>query len=282
MDNSLALYLRAIGQYPLLDKEQEIELGRRIKEENDAEAREKMINCNLRLVVSVAKTFRSANHNISLEDLIAEGNCGLIAAVEKYDYSRGLRFSTCAVPWIKQAIMKAIVDTSRAVRIPAHIVQKFNQYRSAVEDLCTEGNYEPTIEEIANRMKITVESLEQILQWKQNAVSLDTPVDDEGVEAKTTLGDLCANNDETPDEYVDRLSQHDFVMKLIEKLDPRTKAIFKLRFGLGTDEDPEEYRKEHTLEEIGDLLSPKITRERVRQIVTQQLAKWRTTYNLFF
>lgn len=278
MENSLTLYLRTIGQYPLLTKEQEIELGRRIKEEHDAEAREKMINCNLRLVVSVAKSFRSSNHNIPLEDLIEEGNYGLMTAVEKYDYTRGLRFSTCAVPWIKQAIMKSIVDTSRAVRIPAHIVQKFNQYRSAIEDFCAEGNYEPTAEEIAARMKITVENLQQILQWKQNAISLDTPMEDDGAENKTTLGDLCADNDETPNEYIDRLNQHDFVMGLIEKLDPRTQAIFKLRFGLGTDNDPEEYRQEHTLEEIGDLLAPKITRERVRQIVTQQLAKWRTMY----
>ena len=103
-------------------------------------------------------------------------------------------------------------------------------------------------------------------------------MEDDGAENKTTLGDLCADNNETPNEYVDRLNQHDFVMGLIEKLDPRTQAIFNLRFGLGTDNDPDEYRKEHTLEEIGDLLAPKITRERVRQIVTQQLAKWRTMY----
>lgn len=277
MENSLTLYLRAIGQYPLLTKEQEIELGRRIKEDNDPEAREKMINCNLRLVVSVAKNFKSTNHNIPLEDLIAEGNYGLMTAVEKYDYTRGFRFSTCAVPWIKQAIMKSIVDNSRAIRVPAHIVQKFNQYRTATEELCADGIENPSLEQIAKKMKVTVEDVQQILQWKQNTVSLDTPIDDdEG--GRTTLGDLCANNDETPEEYVERSTQHDFIMGLISKLDPRTKAIFKLRFGLGEEGDPEEYMQEHTLEEIGDLLEPKITRERVRQIVTQQLAKWRTMY----
>ena len=276
MENSLTIYLHAIGQYPLLTKEQELELGRRIKDENDAEARETMINCNLRLVVSVAKTFKSTNHNIPLEDLIAEGNLGLMTAVEKYDYTRGYRFSTCAVPWIKQAIMKSIVDNSRAIRVPAHIVQKFNQYRSAMEDLYEEGIENPTIEQIAEKMKISVEDVQQILQWKQNTVSLDTPVDDE--DGRTTLGDLCANDDESPEDYVERTTQHDFIMDLINKLDPRTKAIFKLRFGLGEEGDPEEYMTEHTLEEIGDLLTPRITRERVRQIVTQQLAKWRTAY----
>lgn len=276
MENSLSLYLHSIGQYSLLTKEQELELGRRIRDEHDEEAREQMINCNLRLVVSVAKNFKSTNHSIPLEDLISEGNIGLMTAVEKYDYTRGYRFSTCAVPWIKQAIMKSIVDNSRAIRVPAHVVQKFNQYRNVMEEFYGEDIENPTLEQIAEKMKCEVKDVQQILQWKQNTISLDTPVDDE--DSRTTLGDLCANDDESPEDYVERTTQRDFIMKLINALDLRTKVIFKLRFGLGEEGDPEEYMQEHTLEEIGDLLTPRITRERVRQIVTQQLAKWRTAY----
>ena len=275
MENSLTLYLQSISQFPLLNGDQEKELGRRYKDEGDMDAREQLINCNLRLVVSVAKNFRNGNHNIPLEDLIAEGNAGLMTAVEKFDYTRGFRFSTCAVPWIKQAITKSILDNSRAVRVPAHVVQKFNVYRNVRDQLMAEGTDNPSLEDIAKGMKITVDELQQLLTWKQNAASLDTPVGDE---EDTTLGDLCADDNETPDEYTDRMERHDFIAKLIDALDPRTKAIFKLRFGLGTDEDPEEYQNEHTLEEIGAMLKPSITRERVRQIINNQLAKWKTTY----
>ncbi len=279
MDSSLKIYLRAIGQYPLLTKEQEIELGRLIKEgtpEEAAEAREKMINSNLRLVVSVAKPFRNDNHNISLEDLIADGNTGLITAVEKYDYSLGYRFSTCAVPWIKQAIMKAIIDKSRIIRVPAHIIQKFNQYRDAMHDLSVQGIDNPTDEQVAKLMKCDADDIQKLRTWKQNTASLETPLGDE---EGNTLEDVCADtSSETPDEYVEKVLRRDFVNKLLADLNPRTRTIFKLRFGLGDENDPDEYKVEHTLEEIGDLLTPRITRERVRQIVTQQIAKWKIQY----
>ncbi len=276
MENTLTLYLKSISAFPLLSAEQEKELGRRYKDEGDLTAREQLINSNLRLVVSVAKSYRNGNHNISLEDLIAEGNTGLMTAVDKFDYTRGFRFSTCAVPWIKQAITKSILDNSRAIRVPAHIVQKFNQYRNVRDKLIEEkGTENPTLGEIANGMGIEVAELQQLLQWKQNTASLDTPVGDE---EDTTLGDLCADDAETPAEYTDRADRQGFIMRIINELDPRTRNIFKLRFGLGDDNDPEEYHTEHTLEEIGGLLKPAITRERVRQIINNQIAKWRTTY----
>ena len=276
MENSLTLYLQSISRYPLLTADQEKELGRRYRDEGDMEAREMLINSNLRLVVSVAKNFRNGNHNIPLEDLIAEGNAGLMTAVEKFDYTRGFRFSTCAVPWIKQAITKSIIDNSRAIRVPAHIVQKFNVYRSVRDELIADGNENPSLEAIAEGMKITVDELQQLLTWKQNASSLDTPVGDE---EDTTLGDLVADSgSESPEEYTERMERQSFIAKIIDELDPRTKAIFKLRFGLGTDEDPEEYHQEHTLEEIGAMLKPSITRERVRQIINNQIAKWKTTF----
>lgn len=276
MKNSLAIYLHDIGTYPLLTASQELELGRRIKEENDDEARQTMINCNLRLVVNVAKKYNNGNHSVSLEDLIAEGNTGLITAVEKYDYTLGYRFSTCAVPWIKQAITKSIIDTSRPIRIPAHIVQEFNRYKKACEVLTTKLEREPSIQEIAKEMDVEIEDVQNILQWKQNTASLETPLGDE---EGNTLEDVCADiYDESPKDFTEKSIQSDFVKKLLADLPDRTKTIFKLRFGLGDENDPAEYRVEHTLEEIGDILNPKITRERTRQIICQQLSKWKVQF----
>lgn len=276
MDNSLALYLRTIGQYELLTAEQELELGRRIKEENDEEARQIMINSNLRLVVNVAKKYNNGNHSISLEDLIAEGNAGLITAVEKYDYTLGYRFSTCAVPWIKQAISKSIIDNSRPIRVPAHIIQEFNAYKKACESLVMKLEREPTVAEIAKEMAVETEDVLNILKWKQNTTSLETPLGDE---EGNTLKDVCADEyDESPSEYAEKNLKQEFVQKLLADLPERTRNIFKLRFGLGTKDDPEEFRVEHTLEEIGNLLNPKITRERTRQIICQQISKWKMQF----
>lgn len=275
MENSLAIYLRTIGAYPLLSAEEELKLGKQISEGDDY-ARQTLINCNLRLVVSVAKKFNNGNHNIPLEDLIAEGNIGLMTAVDKYNYELGYRFSTCAVPWIKQSIMKSIIDKSRAIRIPAHIIQQFNVYKTTMDKLYSELDREPTAGEIAADMGITVEALDNLLRWKQNTASLETPLGDE---EGNTLEDVCADEyDESPTEYTEKSMQHDFIMKLLADLPERTRNIFKLRFGLGDANDPAEYRVEHTLEEIGDLLTPKITRERTRQIICQQISKWKLQY----
>lgn len=276
MENSLSIYLHEIGKYPLLNAEQEKELGRRIKDEGDEDARQTMINSNLRLVVKVAKQYKNGNHGIAFEDLIMEGTAGLITAVEKYDYTRGFRFSTCAVPWIKQAITKCIADKSRIIRIPVHIIQQFNKYSKAVEELTKQLDREPSADEIAKYMGIDKEDLYKLDIWKQNAASLSTPIGDE---EGTTLEDLCADKyDESPSDYVSKHEKSEFVQKLLSELPERTKQIFKLRFGLGDENDPEEYHVEHTLEEIGDLLEPKITRERVRQIVTNQIERWHLIY----
>ena len=280
MESSLALYLKAINAYKLLKPEEELRLGKQMLEAESEfdrqEARDTLINSNLKLVVSVAKSFNNGNHNISLEDLIAEGNLGLITAVDKYNYKLGYRFSTCAVPWIKQAIGKAIIDKSRMIRVPAHIIQKFNQYRDAIDDLAIEGNLNPSDEDIAAKMGVTVDDIQNIRQWKKNTASLETPIGDE---EGNTLEDLCADqNDESPVEFTEKSFRKDFIGKILSELDPRTQAIFKLRYGLGDENDPDEYQKEHTLEEIGDLLTPHITRERVRQIVAQQTARWKLLY----
>ena len=274
MESSLALLLQEISQYPLLTKEQELELGRRIKDEGDKDARDGMVMSNMRLVVSVAKPFMNNYHGISLEDLVSFGTLGLMTAVDKYDYTLGYKFSTCAVPWIKQAIMKGIADNSRAIRIPANVIQKFNQYNKAVEDLAFEGNLTPSDEDICKKMSITKSDLDNLRQWRQNTSSLETPLGDE---EGNTIGDLCADtHSETPVEYTERSERQIFVQKLLSGLDDRTKTIFKMRFGLGVEGDPDEFMVEHTLEEIGDYLG--ITRERVRQIVQQQLTRWKLQY----
>ena len=274
MESSLALLLQEISKYPLLTKDEELELGRRIKDEGDQAARDRMVMSNMRLVVSVAKPFMSNYHSISLEDLVSFGTIGLMTAVDKYDYTLGYKFSTCAVPWIKQAIMKGIADNSRSIRIPANVIQKFNQYNKAIEDLGLEGNYMPNDTDICKKMGITQNELDNLRQWRQNTSSLETPLGDE---EGNTIGDLCADlHSETPVEYAERGERQTFVQKLLSDLDDRTKTIFKMRFGLGVDGDPEEFMVEHTLEEIGDYLG--ITRERVRQIVQQQLTRWKLQY----
>ena len=205
-----------------------------------------------------------------------EGTGGLITAVEKYDYTRGFRFSTCAVPWIKQAITKGIADKSRIVRVPAHIIQKFSKYSKAVDELTAQFDREPTSAEVAKYMGVDEEEIHDLDMWKQNSASLSTPIGDED---GGTLEDLCDDKfDESPTDYVSKNEKSAFVKKLLSELPERTRQIFKLRFGLGDENDPEEYQSEHTLEEIGDLLNPKITRERVRQIVTNQLEKWHLIY----
>ncbi len=274
-ESSFKLYLQSIGNYKTLTKEEEIELGKRIKE-GDMSARDELITRNLKFVVFQAKKYANPNHNIPLEDLVAEGNKGLITAAEKYDYSLGYRFSTYAGWWIKQAIMKFIVDNSRMIRIPAHVIKQFNQYRDAIQELQAQGITSPTAAEIARQMKITVGKLEDLLEWRKNSTSLDLIVGEDG---ESTLGDFCASGDETPREYLERQLKKEFIADLIEELDDRAKKIFKLRYGLGVEGvDPDFYMEEHTLEEIGDLIEPRITRERVRQIVAEQTAKWRTLY----
>ena len=272
-NNSFKDYLIEIGQYPLLNQEQELELGRRIKEEGDEDAREQLINSNLRLVVYIAKQYK--NNYVGIEDLVAEGNLGLIAAVDKYDYTYGYRFSTCATPWIKQAILKALTDKGRPVRLPAHIYQQITQIKKFIEIFVAKNSREPTRAEIAKALGIDEEKVDSLFKWKQDTISMDMPLGDE---EKNTIADTIADpNDILPTKYVERQLMSEFIQKMIAKLPARTQIIMKMRYGLGNDKDPEDWKNEHTLEEIGAHLG--ITRERVRQIEKETIQNLRLEYN---
>ena len=264
--STLSEYFREVSRFPLLTRDQEAELGRRIKDNHDEEARLMLINCNLRLVIKIAKQFRSPN--VPFEDLIQEGNIGLLTAVDKYDYTLGFKFSTCAVPWIRQAITKSLIDKGRLIRLPAHIVQLLNNKRKAVDDLVARGISDPSPAEIADEMGIDEATVVTLIQKERNAVSLETPLDDEDDGA--TLADLQSyEEEETPSDYAARTSQHDTIMAAISKLDERSQLVIKWSYGFTGDGVP------RTLEEIGQMLKPAITRERVRQIKTQAESKLR-------
>lgn len=264
--STLSEYFREVSRFPLLTRDQEAELGRRIKENHDEQARLMLINCNLRLVIKIAKQFRSPN--VPFEDLIQEGNIGLLTAVDKYDYTLGFKFSTCAVPWIRQAITKSLIDKGRLIRLPAHIVQLLNNKRKAVDDLIARGISDPSPAEIADEMGIDEATVVTLIQKERNAVSLETPLDDEDDGA--TLADLQSyEEEETPSDYAARTSQHDTIMAAISKLDERSQLVIKWSYGFTGDGVP------RTLEEIGQMLKPAITRERVRQIKTQAESKLR-------
>ena len=275
MKSAFRMFLNEVSEYALLSADEEKELARKYKE-GDLDAREQLINSNLRLVISVAKNYN--NSHMEIMDLISEGVMGLMQAVDKFNPDLGYRFSTCATPWIKQAITKAIIDKGRSIRTPAHIYQALNKYRQAIAALVTEDNPNPTVEQIAKYMGISEERVGELENWRYDTVSLSTPI---GEDEEETLEDMQADESaETPQTYTERMARLEHIHSLIDTLKPRTQTIVKMRFGLGKDTDPEDYRYEHTLEEIGDILN--LTRERVRQILKDALAEIKMGWNTGF
>lgn len=271
MNNTFRKYLIEIGQYPLLTATEELELARAYRN-GDMRARERLINSNLRLVVNIAKNYK--NQHLSIADLVGEGNLGLITAVEKYNPDLGYRFSTCATPWIKQAISKAITDKGRNIRIPSHIYQLISKFRQVTAKLEVDGN-KPTDEEIAREMNIEVEKVNELRKWLHDTISMETPL---GADSEETIGDMVADqHSESPLEYTEKQLLHNKILKVIDTFKPRTQQIMKLRYGIAHDSDPEMYHQEHTLEEIGEILG--ITRERVRQIEKQTLAEMKLIWD---
>ena len=263
---ALTSWLRSVAGHRLLSREEEVELAKRI-EEGDTQARDELVQANLRLVISIAVKYQG--HNVPLEDLIQEGNIGLIKAAGKFDYRKGFKFSTYAIWWIKQAIMRTLDNFSRSIRLPSYIVAKMNKFDSIYATLCQELQREPRREEIAEALDLTVNQVEEILTFNADTISMDLPLSDE--RSASTLGDLV--EDPTTggeDGPIAELINEDLIAQFLKKLPEREQKVLKMRFGL---EDGE--RK--TLREIGDALD--VTRERIRQLEIYAIKQLRTLYN---
>jgi RNA polymerase primary sigma factor len=261
-DDSVRLYLREIGKIPLLSAEEELALAKRVVA-GHKDAKDKMAEANMRLVVSIAK--RYVGRGLDLLDLIQEGNTGLLRAVEKFDPEKGFKFSTYATWWIRQAITRAIADQARTIRIPVHMVETINKLLRTQRRLTQELNREPSNEEIAAAMEIEVDKVEHIMKIKQDISSLDASIRDD--EEESVLADFIEDEDTiSPEESATGQLLKEQVKDMLSALTEREQKILKLRFGL-------EDGKQHTLEEVGQEFS--VTRERIRQIEAKALAKLR-------
>jgi RNA polymerase primary sigma factor len=259
--DSLRLYLREISRIPLLSAQREMELALGIRR-GDRFARNALIEANLRLVVSIAK--RYVGQGLALEDLIGEGNIGLIRAVTKFDPDKGFRFSTYATWWIKQAITRALLEGTRAVRLPVYIMEEVMRVKRTTRQLYQELGREPTAEQIGERLGITGERVRELLIWAEKIFSLDAPLSDE---EESSLSDLIEDqNAAGPVEQTDRELLREEIRRVLGNLTQREREVIELRFGLIDDRD-------HTLEEVGRML--KVTRERVRQIEERAIRKLR-------
>ena len=259
-DDPVKMYLKDIGKVPLLTPEDEIELAKRILA-GDEEAKSRLCQANLRLVVSIAKRWASTN-SLSFLDLIQEGNMGLLRAVEKFDYTKGFRFSTYATWWIKQAITRAIADQSRTIRLPVHMVETINRYGRTVRQLTQKLSRDPTLEEIAEAMGISENKVVEIQKSALDPVSLETPI---GEEEDSKMSDFIEDESaKSPMEVASQKLLHEQLLAVIETLTPREQQVIRERYGLIDG-------KAKTLEEVGKEFS--VTRERIRQIEAKALRK---------
>ena len=261
IDDPVRMYLKEIGKVPLLSAEEEVQLALRM-EKGDVEAKRRLAEANLRLVVSIAK--RYVGRGMLFLDLIQEGNLGLIKAVEKFDYRKGFKFSTYATWWIRQAITRAIADQARTIRIPVHMVETINKLIRVSRQLLQELGREPLPEEIAREMSMTVEKVREIMKISQEPVSLETPI---GEEEDSHLGDFIPDDDApAPAEAAAFTLLKEQLIDVLDTLTPREEKVLRLRFGLDDG-------RARTLEEVGKEFS--VTRERIRQIEAKALRKLR-------
>ncbi len=264
-DDPVRLYLKEIGKYPLLTTEEEIALAKQIAEgtpEEQAAAKKKLSEANLRLVVSIAK--RYVGRGMQFLDLIQEGNLGLIKAAEKFDYTKGYKFSTYATWWVRQAITRAIADQARTIRIPVHMVETINKLIRVNRQLAQELGRDPTPAEIAKEMGISESKVREIIKIAQEPVSLETPI---GEEEDSHLGDFIEDvNAPAPAEVASNAMMREQLQEVLHTLTPREEKVIRLRFGL-------EDGQAHTLEEVGKEFN--VTRERIRQIEAKALRKIR-------
>lgn len=261
-DDAVKIYLQQIGRIPLLKSEEEVKVAKKIKEDACAKSKEKLVNANLRLVVSIAKKY--IGRGLSFLDLIQEGNMGLIKAAEKFDYEKGYKFSTYATWWIQQAITRGIADKSRTIRLPVHMIETIGKIRKVTYDLTNELNRKPTKEEIAERLEISVSKLRAVMKSAQSTISLETPLNKK--EDTTRIGDfLIDNSSSSPDNKVIQENLFSEIRKILGQLSPKEKDVLIMRFGLDDD------GQKKTLEEIGSRYG--VSRERIRQIENRAISK---------
>ncbi len=261
LDDPVKVYLREIGRVPLLSSEEEIELAVKISE-GDEYAKQRLTESNLRLVVSIAKKY--VGRGMYFLDLIQEGNVGLIKAVDKFDHTKGFKFSTYATWWIRQAITRAIADQARTIRIPVHMVETINRLKKVQSQLLHENGFEPSEELIAEKMDLPVERVREIMRVAQEPVSMETPI---GPEEDSRLMDFIRDEDAlAPDEAALKSITNEDIDGVLKTLTPREESVIRLRFGLKDG-------RCHTLEEVGTEFN--VTRERIRQIEAKALRKLR-------
>jgi len=263
--DALQLFLREAGRHPLLTAAQEVELAKKI-ERGDEPSKQRMIQSNLRLVVSIAKNYR--NQGLPFLDLIQEGTLGLIRAVEKFDWRRGYKFSTYATWWIRQAVARALADKARTIRMPVHIVERMQKMNRAERNLWAQLGREPTLEEVADEANLPIQQAKEVRAAARASTSLDAPV---GEQEDAVLGDFVAGEGPLPDELVEDALRSQTLAEALRALPDRHRAVIILRYGLN-DADPK------TLEEIGRRLG--LTRERVRQIEVEALRRLSTLHEM--
>src|SRR5213083_892747 len=255
--DALQLFLNEAGRWPLLTAEEEVELAKAI-ERGDPVAKDRMVNSNLRLVVSIAKKYQG--HGLSLLDLIQEGIIGLIRAVEKFDWRRGFKFSTYATWWIRQAVQRGVANKSRTIRIPVHIAEREQRIARAERTLAPKLGRQPTEEEVAKHARLPLKQVQEVRKAARAVTSLDRPI---GSENEAALGDLFASEEAQPEEELDVSLEQDVLRRAVAQLPEREREVVRLRYGLNGDRDPA------SLEAIGRALG--LTRERVRQIEANAL-----------
>ncbi|WP_405352397.1 RNA polymerase sigma factor RpoD [Ruminococcus sp.] len=261
VDDPVKVYLKEIGRVPLLSSEEEVDLAIRISQ-GDVQAKQRLSEANLRLVVSIAK--RYLGRGMQFLDLIQEGNLGLIKAVDKFDYTKGFKFSTYATWWIRQAITRAIADQARTIRIPVHMVETINKVKKVQSQLLHQNGHEPTPDEIADELDLPVDKVREIMRVAQEPVSLETPI---GEEEDSHLGDFIPDDGApAPADAASHTMLREQLSDVLSTLTPREEKVLRLRFGL-------EDGRSRTLEEVGKEFN--VTRERIRQIEAKALRKLR-------